>query len=77
MNKKTHFSYNLWTQIGDFELVSSSSLLYSQRFGRYVLWTSLGVCQTQEPIRNFEPHPLFNPRRLLFLILLTITRYKY
>ena len=45
-----------------FRLLSSSLLLYSQRFGWYVLQPSSGVCQTQEPTQNFEPCPLFNPR---------------
>ena len=34
-----------------------SLLLYSQRFGRYVLRPFLGVCWIQEPTSNFEPCP--------------------
>ena len=46
-----------------------------QRLGRYVLWPSSGdYGRTREPTRNFEPRPLFNPRRLFPL---TITGYKY
>ena len=45
-----------------FGLLFSSLLLYSQRFGRYVLRHSLGVCWTREPTWNFEPRPLFNLR---------------
>ena len=33
-------------------------------------------CRTREPTQNFEPRPLFNSRRLLALIPLTITGYK-
>ena len=40
----------------------SSSLLFQQRFGQYVLWPYLGVCQTQEPTQNFELRPLLNVR---------------
>ena len=45
-----------------FELLSSSLLLFPQRFGRYVLRPSSGVCRTREPTRNFELRPLLNPR---------------
>ena len=41
-----------------FRLLSSSLLLFPQRFGRYVLWPSSGVCRTREPSRNFELRPL-------------------
>ena len=57
-------------------LFSSSLLLYTQCFGRYVLQPSSGVCRTRVPTRNFEPRPLFNPRGSLVLIPLTITGYK-
>ena len=40
-----------------FGLLSSSLLLFPQRFGRYVLRPSSGVCWTQEPSRNFELRP--------------------
>ena len=36
-----------------FGLLSSSLLLFPQRFGRYVLQPSSGVCRTREPSRNF------------------------
>ena len=42
--------------------MSSSLLLFPQRFGRYVLWPSSGVCRTREPTWNFELRPLLNPR---------------
>ena len=59
-----------------FELLSSSSLLYSQRFGRCVLRYSSGVsCRTGKSTRNFELCPLLNPRGSLALIPLTITKY--
>ena len=58
-----------------FGLLSSSLLLFPQRFGRYVLWPS-GVCRTREPSRNFEQRPLLNPRGSPVLILLAITGYK-
>ena len=54
----------------------SSSLLFPQRFGWYVLRPSSGVCQTQEPSWNFKQHPLLNPQGSPILIPLTITRYK-
>ena len=44
-----------------FGLLSSSLLLFLQRFGRYVLRPS-GVCRTREPTRNFELRPLLNPQ---------------
>ena len=40
----------------------SSLLLYSQRFGRYVLQHSSGICRTRELSQNFELRLLFNPR---------------
>ena len=42
--------------------MSSSLLLFPQRFGRYVLRPSSAVCRTPEPSRNFELRPLLNPR---------------
>ena len=45
-----------------FGLLSSSLLLFPQRFGRYVLRPSSGVCRTREPSRNFELRPLLKPR---------------
>ena len=59
-----------------FGLMSSSLLLYLQRFRRCVPRSSSGVsCRTQKSKRNFEPHPLFNLRRSFALIPLTITGY--
>ena len=45
-----------------FGLLSSSLLLFPQRFCRYVLRPSSCVCRTREPSRNFELRPLLNPR---------------
>ena len=45
-----------------FGLLSSSLLLFPQRFGRYVLRPSSGVCRTREPSWNFERCPLLKPR---------------
>ena len=45
-----------------FGLLSSSLLLFPQRFSQYVLQPSSGVCQTREPSRNFELCPLLKPR---------------
>ena len=59
-----------------FGLLSSSLLLFPQRFGRYVLRSSSGVCRTREPSRNFELRPLLNPRGSPVLIQLAITGYK-
>ena len=50
------------------------STTYKIRFGRYILQPSSGVCQTQEPSRNFKLHPLLNPRESPVLI--AVTRYK-
>ena len=47
-----------------FGLLSSSLLLFPQRFGRYVLRASSGVCRTRKPTWNFELRPLLNPRRV-------------
>ena len=45
-----------------FWLLTSSLLLYSQRFDRYVLRSSSGVsCRTRKPIQNLDLNPLFNP----------------
>ena len=59
-----------------FGLLSSSLLFFSQRFGRYVLRPSSGVCRTREPSRYFELRPLLTPRRAPVLIPLAITGYK-
>ena len=61
---------------GFFGLLSSSLLLFPQRFGRYVLRPSSGVCRTREPSQNFELRPLLNPRGSHVLIPLAITGYK-
>ena len=57
-------------------LLSSSLLLFPQRFGRNVLRSSSGICWTQEPSRNFELRPLLNPWGSPVLIPLAITGYK-
>ena len=67
-------SHNRVQVLRVFRLLSSSLLLFPQRFGRYVLWPSSGVCQTREPSWKFELHPLLNPRRSPVLILLAINR---
>ena len=54
-----------------------SLFLFPQRFGRYVLRPSSGVCRTREPSRNFELRPLLNPWGSPVLIPLAITGYKY
>ena len=59
-----------------FGLLSSSLLLFPQRFGRYDLLPSSGVCRTREPSRNFELRPLLNPRGSIVLIPLAMTGYK-
>ena len=59
-----------------FGLLTSSLLLFSQRFGRHVLRPSSRVCRTQEPARNFKLRPLLNPRGSPFLIPFTIAGYK-
>ena len=59
-----------------FRLLSSFLLFFPQHFGWYILQPSSCVCQTQEPTRNFELHPLLNPRGSPVLILLAITGYK-
>ena len=45
--------------IKGFGLLSSSLLLFPQRFGRYVLRTSSDVCRTRKPIWNFELGPYY------------------
>ena len=60
-----------------FGLLSSSLLLFPQRFSQYVFQPSSGVCRTREPMRNFERHPLLNPQGSPVLIPLAITGYKY
>ena len=54
-----------------FGLLSSS--LLPQRFGRYVLRPSSGVCRAREPSRTFELRPLLNPQGSPVLIPLAIT----
>ena len=49
-----------------FGLLSSSLLLFPQRFHRYVFRPSSGVCRTREPSRNFELRPLWNHGVRLF-----------
>ena len=79
--KKIYLRYNnllffLFLSLRVFGLLSSSLLLFPQRFGRYVLRPSSGVCRTKKPSRNFELSPLLNPRGSPGLIPLTITGYK-
>ena len=59
-----------------FGLLSSSLLLFPQRFSWYVLRPSSGVCRTREPSQNFELRPLLNPLGSPDLIPLAITGYK-
>ena len=59
-----------------FGLLSSSLLLFPQRFGRYNFRPSSDVCRTREPTRNFEQRPLLNPRGSPVLVPLAITGYK-
>ena len=60
-----------------FRLLSSSLLIYSQRFGQYVHQLSSSVsCRTREPTRNFEPCPFFNARGSFARIPFIITRCK-
>ena len=59
-----------------FRILSSSLLLFPQRFGRYVLQPSSGVCRTREPIQNFKLCLLLNPQESPVLISLAITGYK-
>ena len=66
----------LFLSLRFFGLLSSSLLLFPQRFGRYVLRPSSGVYPTREPSRNFERRPLLKPRRSPVLIPLAITGYK-
>ena len=44
-----------------FRLLSSSLLLFPQRFGRYVRRPSSSVCRTREPTRKFELRPSVKP----------------
>ena len=73
---KDDFSMFFFLSLRVFGLLSSSLLLFPQRFGRYVLRPSSGVCRTQEPSRNVELRPLLNPRGSPVLIPLVITGYK-
>ena len=57
-----------------FGLLSTSLLLFPQRFGRYILQPSSGVCRTWEPTWNFELYWIYRGR--LFWFSLTITGYK-
>ena len=62
------FTVDLFVSLRVFGLLSSSLLLFPQRFGRYVLRHSLGVCQTREPSRNFrqtreECQRIYRPKR--------------
>ena len=68
--------YKAFSSLRVFGLLSSSLLLFSKRFSRYVLRPSSGVCRTQESSRNFELRPLLNPRGSPVLISLAITGYK-
>ena len=66
----------IFLSLSFFGLLSSSLLLFPQRFGRYVLRPSSGVCRTREPSRNFEIRPLLKPPEWPVLIPLAITGYK-
>ena len=52
----------LFLSLRFFGLLSSSLLLFPQRFGRYVLRPSSGICRIREPSRNFKLRPLLKPR---------------
>ena len=56
-----------------FRQLSSSLLLFPQRFVRYVLQPSSGVCRTREPSWNFELRPLLNPWGSPVLTVITAT----
>ena len=58
-----------------FGLLSSSLLVFSQRFCRYVHRPTSDVCRTREPLRNFELRPLLNPRGSPVLIPSAMTSY--
>ena len=60
-----------------FGLLSSSLLLFPQRFGWDFLRPSSSVCWTREPTRNFELRPLLNPQGSPVLIPLAITGYNF
>ena len=67
-------SVSIFLSFRVFGILSSSLLLYSQRFGRCVFRPSADVsCRSQKPTRSFWPRPLFYPLGSLALILLTIT----
>ena len=51
-----------------FGLLSSSLLLFPQRFNRYVLRPSSGVCQTREPSRNSFFCTQLNSFKFFYLI---------
>ena len=67
---------NKFLSIRFFGLLSSFLLLFPQRFGRYVLRPSSGVCRTREPSRNFGLRPLLKPWGSPVLIPFAITGYK-
>ena len=50
--------YNYKSSLRVFRVFSSSLQLFPQRFDRYVLWPSLGVCQTRESSLNFASSKL-------------------
>ena len=54
--------HNGFLSLRVFGLVSSSLLLFPQRFGQYILRPSSSVYRTREPSRNFELRPLLKPR---------------
>ena len=56
-----------------FGLLSSSSLLFPQGFGQYVLRPSSAVCWTREPTRNFELRLLLISRGSPVLLPLAIS----
>ena len=57
-------------------LIFLSLRIFGQRFGRYVLPPSSGICRTRELSWNFELRPLLNPQGSSVLIPFAITRYK-
>ena len=59
-----------------FGLLSSSLLLFPQRFGWYVLQPFSGICRTRELSRNFKARLLLNSRESPVMIPLAITGYK-
>ena len=73
--KKKEIHNNVFTSV--FGLLSSSLLLFPQRFGQYILRPSSGVCRTQKPSTSFVSETCVFPVHSLENVFSKIRKIEY